>query len=266
MIKSLIRKLLDRMGYVINKKNDEEKYWDKSRSMRGALSNLAKLGINPKCVFDVGVGHGTNDLYESFPNAFQLLVEPLDEFEGTIEKILAKYDGAWEKAAGMDQDGVMQMNVHPAHLEGSSFFNESIGSFADGEQRVVTTKLLDTIAKERKLKGPYMIKIDAQGAEKKIILGAMEVLQDTDAVILEVSMFNFLVDCQIFHEIVNFMYNLGFLVYDIFGLSYRPFDDALAQVDLVFVKENSVLREKHIFSSIEEFKKTYANINPLKDQ
>ena len=35
----------------------------------------------------------------------------------------------------------------------------------------------------------------------------------------------------------------GFELYEIFGASYRPYDNALGQVDVAFVKANSVFRE-----------------------
>ena len=41
----------------------------------------------PQTVVDVGVGHGTSFLYEAFPDANFMLVEPLVEFEEKMKNI-----------------------------------------------------------------------------------------------------------------------------------------------------------------------------------
>lgn len=41
----------------------------------------------------------------------------------------------------------------------------------------------------------------------------------------------------------------GFVVYDILSAIYRPLDGAMAQVDMAFVKENSLFRKYHIFTT-----------------
>jgi hypothetical protein len=48
------------------------------------------------------------------------------------------------------------------------------------------------------------------------------------------------------------MENAGFAIYDLFGVSYRPLDGALAQADLCFVKSDSVFRKDHQFATAEQ--------------
>jgi hypothetical protein len=49
----------------------------------------------------------------------------------------------------------------------------------------------------------------------------------------------------IFDEVVAYMKTIGFVAYDIIHGWYRPLDNALGQVDILFVKENSFLRSDH---------------------
>jgi len=44
------------------------------------------------------------------------------------------------------------------------------------------------------------------------------------------------------HEVTAFLHQHGFVAYDICGLMRRPLDMALAQVDMLFVPEQSPLR------------------------
>src|SRR5262245_52875429 len=49
-------------------------------NMAEALRHLKERGFTPRTVIDVGVARGTDDLYEAFPDAKHLLIEPLGEF------------------------------------------------------------------------------------------------------------------------------------------------------------------------------------------
>lgn len=61
-----------------------------------------------------------------------------------------------------------------------------------------------------------------------------------------------------FFDIVAFLKQKGFAVYDIVGHNYRPIDHALAEVDIVFVKEKGMFRASHLFASPEQRKEQFA--------
>lgn len=218
------------------------------------LKRVSDLGVIPATVIDVGVGHGTPGLYEAFPDSFHLLVEPLEEFEEAIKGILSKFKGDYVIAAAGKTVGRMQINVHTDHLEGSSLYKESMGSEADGEPRTIDVTTLDAIIDEKNLSPPYIIKVDVQGAEIDVLDGATKVLADTDLVLLEVSLFEFMKGGPLFYDIVHYMKGKGFVVYDIYSMTPRPLDGALGQVDLAFAKEDSILRKDHAYSSMEQWK------------
>ncbi len=48
------------------------------------------------------------------------------------------------------------------------------------------------------------------------------------------------------------MRELGFATYNIVGRLYRPLDDALAQVDVVFVQEAGRFRKDHFYATPEQ--------------
>jgi hypothetical protein len=74
-------------------------------------------------------------------------------------------------------------------------------------------------------------------------------------VLLEVSLFQFFRGGPQLHDIVAAMKARGFVAYDICGQGYRPLDGALAQVDMVFVKEEGMLRRSHAFATAEQRKR-----------
>jgi methyltransferase FkbM-like protein len=135
----------------------------------------------------------------------------------------------------------MTINVHP-DLVGSSLLYEADGAGVDGISREVPLKAIDDLCTEVKFGGPYLLKVDVQGAELLVLDGARRTLQDTELVILEVSLLHLYRDGPQLHDVVGYMRERGFLVYDIVGGHNRPLDGALAQVDLVFVRENGRFR------------------------
>jgi len=70
-------------------------------------------------------------------------------------------------------------------------------------------------------------------------------LEQVEVIILEVSFFRFLKNAPDFYDVVAYLKSIGYVVYDIFGGINRPLDNALAQKDLIFVKENGILRQSH---------------------
>jgi FkbM family methyltransferase len=218
------------------------------QTMSALIDHVLKLGFRPRTVIDVGVEKGTPGLYGRFPDARLLLIEPLREFEPVLQKICRKYNATYVLAAAGASPGTATLNVHPNHMGGSSTYRESEGAHIDGHPRIVSVVTLDQMCAEHRLPGPYLIKVDVQGAELDVLDGATEqVLADTELVILEVSLFGFFIGGPQFYDVVRYMKERGFVVYDIVGGGNRPFDGALAQVDMAFVRENGIFREHHIY-------------------
>lgn len=51
-----------------------------------------------------------------------------------------------------------------------------------------------------------------------------------------------------FYDVVTYMKDRHFAVYDVIGGVYRKLDNALSQVDLAFVKEAGVFRQSHAWA------------------
>jgi FkbM family methyltransferase len=203
-------------------------------------------------VIDVGVAFDTRELYEEFPEAAFLLVEPLAEFEPFLKKICSQYKAQYVLAAAGESSGTVSLNVHPDQLDCSSLFREAEGAQVDGEPRNVPMVTIDDLCKDRGLNGPYLLKVDVQGAELRVLAGAVQTLQHCEAVILEVTLFGTMIDGPQLADVVAYMQGRGFVVYDLWGMLYRPLDGALAQVDMAFVRKDSKLREVHAFATPEQ--------------
>lgn len=247
-LKKVVKKTFNVCGFEIRRTDTV------GRTLAEVLDDISRLGFSPQTVIDVGVASGTFELYDAFPNARHLLIEPLEEFRPALEEITRQFNAEYVIAAASDKSGRIVINVHPT-LEGSSILKEVEGSHVDGVERVVPAVTIDDLCNERNLREPYLVKVDVQGAELKVLNGGKKTLKETDLVILEVHFFQFFVNGPQFHDVVGYMKDRGFVVYDCFGGYYRPLDGALAAMDIAFVKENGQFRMQHFFATQEQRKR-----------
>jgi len=229
-------------------------YMSRIRSdMEDVLNHMRGQGFIPQSVIDVGVANGTKDLYEAFPNAQFVLVEPLREFEPYMQSLQKKYKVRYELAAAASTLGTITLNVHP-DLCGSSTLKEVEDSDVNGAERTVPCVTLDSLIEKYSLDTPLLIKIDVQGGELDVLNGAKNAMQMADAINLEVSLFGFFDGGPQLCDIVIFMKQNGFVVYEIYDGRNRLLDGALAQVDMMFVKENGMFKKDHAYATASQRK------------
>jgi len=249
--KEIITRLFAMLGLEIRRKGSVQQ-----RSFVDALKHARDLGLSPATTLDIGAAYGTftSKCYDVFPQSRYILVEPLKEYQRYLEEVCRAIPNAehFLAAAGANR-GEITINVHP-DLVGSSMYLEREVSDVNGTPRTVATETLDHVCEDLQASGPYLIKIDVQGAELEVLSGARRILNDTEYLILEVSLFEFFEAGPQLHDVVQYMKSCGFSVYDIFGLQYRPLDKALSQVDMAFVRDNGQFRKHHFYATPEQRK------------
>jgi FkbM family methyltransferase len=251
-VKVAARRLFNIFGLEIRKKQLATSPEQIPRaSMRGALHQLSTLGFRPRTVIDVGVATKTEELYQAFKDANILLIEPLAEFEPFLRDICLSYNAQYVLAAAGENRGSAIINVHPDKF-GSSFLKEVEGPSVDGVPREVPVVTIDDLCADRDLVGPYLMKVDVQGAELQVLAGATHTLQQTEVVILEVTLFGTMIGGPQLSDTVARMKQYGLVVYDVFGCHYRPLDNALCQLDMVFVQEQGSFRQTHVYATPEQ--------------
>ena len=227
-------------------------------TMSGSLLLAKNSGFEPKTVIDVGAALGTFNLYETFPEARHLLIEPIAENEPYLAKICRKLKSAeYIIAAATKESGVFTLKISPDMLHSSI----SEGVNADSQNpylRNIPAITLNEICRERNLPGPYLIKVDVDGQELDVLAGATQILQQTEYITVEVCLL-----AQMY-DIIHFMKSQGFVAYDIVDLGYRPSDGALWQVDMAFVKEfgqfrrdTSYVAQQQDVASVNSYLQTY---------
>lgn len=217
--------------------------------MLGSLLQLRDAhGFVPRTVIDVGAALGTFELYQAFPNARHILIEPIAENEPHLARLCAKLPSAeYLIAAAASQSGVLSLEVQPTLVHSSvavgSAAPQANGEVRQGEVRQIATFTLDQLCEDKQLEPPYLLKLDVDGNEPDVLAGAGQMLAQTEYAIIEVSLFN-----QI-HTVIDQMRSHGFVIYDIADLAWRPSDLALWQCDMAFVKENGRFRQQRDYTT-----------------
>ena len=149
---------------------------------------LQSFGFQAATIFDVGVFNGTPWLYNSFPEAHFILVDPQGDLPGPRP---AK--GDFHAVALGAQEGTATLTV-PETAPGRGGAMASLRdrqdmlakSFVSTETREVPVTTLDALAQGHV--GPFGLKIDTEGFELQVLAGARDTLRRTEFVILELSM------------------------------------------------------------------------------
>jgi hypothetical protein len=111
----------------------------------------------------------------------------------------------------------------------------------------ITTKTLNDILKNKILSNNNLIKIDVQGSDLKVLIGASEIIDKFEIIIIECSIYNFSMSKNkpTINNVVNFLDKSNFSLINILSGINRPYDNTLAQLDLVFARNDSKLFSYH---------------------
>lgn len=207
-------------------------------SWHATAAVLKRHGLLPRTVFDIGVAFGTYELYREFPDAFYYLVDPTAESLRYMQQLARQLDCEVFNVALSDRDGEMEIEVRP-DIQGSTFFEE-VGPREVLRRETVTVRRFDTLVGG--FDRPALAKIDVQGSELAVLEGMGDRIRDIDAIVAETSTLATIKGAPEFYDILAFMKARGFVASDVLGYARRPLDNALAQIDILFVPEDSPLR------------------------
>ena len=188
------------------------------RNKKQSLQMLRERGFHPDLIIDVGVASGTDGLYEVWPTAHHVLVEPQHRFGPDLDRICASLP----------------------------YCEQIIAAAGDQLGEGVTT--VDKVASDRLLlnsAAKIVLKIDVDGPEMQVLAGSSQTLTADCVIIIEAAFLDRTM--ARFGLIVRFLTDCGYEVFDILEPLLRPSDEFLWQVDLVFVRRESRFRRSILY-------------------
>jgi FkbM family methyltransferase len=149
------------------------------QSKSGGLLNLKKTGFNPTVVYDVGAQVGTIELYNTFPDAHHVLIEPVIECIPALEAIATKI-----KSATIYNCAVSNINATVPLSVSETKQYASIGTSEEQETRQIECRTINSISEEINIQGVTLLKIDVDGFEIEVLKGSKDILLDEHTVVL----------------------------------------------------------------------------------
>ena len=205
-------------------------------SMSVGLQSLADRGFSPSTIVDVGAYEGSWSItaHKVWPSSRIVIIEPNHAKKPKLSKLAADMGGKfYDDLLGASCGTIVEFNLMET---GSSIMSEISSVERVVEMRTLTT--LDSLRLE--LNGASnLLKIDAQGYELEILKGATASLRSFEAVLLEIAIIEINKGAPLLHEVTAFMAEIGFVASEILEMHRRPLDNALSQIDVMFVRKES---------------------------
>jgi FkbM family methyltransferase len=199
------------------------------------LKALARNGIAPRVVYDIGAASGSWARLASsvWPEARVVGFEPNERERASLERTRSELRNFEYRLCFL---GPERKTVrYSDHGTQTSIL---AGSGEKGAEMLV----LDELVRDGGLPPPDFLKLDVQGYELEVLRGGEAALQQADVVMLEVSFMPFFENMPLVSDVVRFMEERRFAWYDVAGIYRRGADDALLQMDAVFLKRDHPLR------------------------
>jgi len=207
-----------------------------------ALQHLVQKKFAPQVVLDIGAAKGYWSLEAGnlFREAEFYMIDALEESEEILRSI-CESDSRFHYILTVvgSETGCKTMNITP-DCDGSSLL-EYYGGGDASRQRHIQITTIDQLLSEGRIKPPDLVKIGVQGFEMKVLQGGERMFETAEVFIIETNLYRFMPDCPLVHEIISHMAEKDFFLFDLAGSLRRPFENNLAQLDLVFVSASSPL-------------------------
>jgi len=197
------------------------------------LKSLLKQPI--EVVVDVGVQYSTPFLMEGYPAAFHHLIEPVTIYHEPIRQNYHKagIDFNLIEAAAADVDGVLYQHLQCLDVSGVVTHSQLLAAENNslkGLLKIVKTPVVTLDALFPSLSN-YLVKIDVDGIEEKIICGGSKTIRNASVVIIEATLGSL-------SSRTSLLEGLGMRLFDITEMCY--YFDQLQQVDLIFVNTSMI--------------------------
>tara|TARA_B000000475_G_scaffold232830_1_gene199230 strand:+ start:314 stop:1060 length:747 start_codon:yes stop_codon:yes gene_type:complete len=218
------------------------KYLNKNQvtNLTVALNSLKNRGYEPDNIFDIGCFQGiwSKKTSEIFTKSIFFLYDANNENEKYLKLLNLKNKFFYKFK--LFSDDIKDYEFYKMH-SGSSIFEEK-SSYPRKQVILKSSLLSDEMTTDIQKTFNNLIKIDAQGAEIKILKGLGKYINNFEVIILEVSIHEYNKNGPLFDEVILYMKSKNFLLYDIYDLKRLGENNSfLIQFDCIFVRNNSSL-------------------------
>ena len=220
--------------------------------MLAFLQDVKARGLPCDQVLDIGAHKAdwSRIAKAVYPDANSFMIEPQVEMEPWLRRFCDEFAGSEYvlKGAGA-ASGELDLDVWEDH-GGSTFLpgvSEKPAEKGQSVREISITTVDELLGQGMPM--PQIVKIDVQGFEVEVLRGGSRLFGPVELFIIETSLFRFVSERHpLTDEVVAFMQERDYRLYDLAGFIRRPHDGALGQVDLCFAPRDGHLRSSSRWS------------------
>lgn len=240
MLKRALKAVIKQSPYRLIRARDANRF----QAVEECLISLRNRGFDPRVILDGGanVGAFARCATSIFKTAQVHLIEPQPACHDALTEFAQSDRYTFHPVAigadrslidfGVDPDGITTGAHVIAGPNSESVDLQRIQVPVFRLDQLIGTKL---IAEDR-----CLLKLDLQGWELEALKGTQGILDRIEVILTEVSFFAIAFEPSI-EELIHFLDERGFALYDIASLSARGRDNRAYQSDFVFVRRDSPL-------------------------
>jgi FkbM family methyltransferase len=207
-----------------------------------SLRRLAAQGYTPNLVIDVGAHEGifSEKVSKIFPASNFILVEGNPEKLDSLKHFISHDSNRFSLRGVLLGADASTVKFHIMQGEtGSSVLLEksNLGHRTVDVQQV---RLSSIVAANLR---PSLIKLDVQGYESQVLKG-IDYHHYPDFFLCELSLLPLNVGVPDFDSMISQFADMGYVLYDVCGITRRPLDSAIWQIDGLFVRKDSEYRQQ----------------------
>jgi FkbM family methyltransferase len=202
-----------------------------------SLSLLRRLGFSPRFTMDVGAffGNWARICLRVFPQTDITCIEPQDAVQKELRALTEDHANICivQTLLGRREN----MAVPFAEIgSGSSILLPGSGETA--KQMTTIDHLIDSGV----CQAPELLKLDTQGYEMEILEGYARHFDVCQVIQCELSLLPLVPGGPLLHDMVTYLRERGFVMFDVEEIIHGPRDGAVWQIDALFCRVDSPLR------------------------
>jgi FkbM family methyltransferase len=235
-MKHAVKRLLRQTPYRLIRATDANRF----QAIDECLQSAKRRGYEPLVIIDAGanVGEFARLSRALFPDAVVHLIEPQPACLPALERLCARPGYVLHPYALGANRGAARLSIEPEGVTtGAYIAAEGVAVEREAE---VELRTLDELGLELHASQRALLKLDLQGYELEALRGADTSLQSIECVLCEVSFFA-QPGQPLIAEIISFLDDHGFKLYDIASITGRRRDNRARQADLLFARRGTPL-------------------------
>ena len=211
--------------------------------LRWSMEQLKRFGFSPIDVLDVGAFQGdwARTCFSVWPHARITCVEPQDSQHQNLTNLASQ-------TKNIEYIQVLLGRTDKASV---TFCETGSGSsvLLENQETAKThpMKTIDTLIKSGEIAPPHFLKLDVQGYEIEVLEGWTKGFEQCEVIQCEISLLPLIPKAPLMHEVIAYLYNRGFMMFDITELIRSPSDAAVWQIDALFCRKDSPLRDNRVW-------------------